>query len=167
MPERLAAQYGADAGVTVQVLRTCRSLAETIVKKVGANPSILSMAESAWLRDAVGLWKALVLGLDLQSADPALEVGAAPVVVLGVGVTVTIGGLCFAIIVKDVAIVLRDWLAYLNRELAARTEAMRTGRELPASTAPGAGGAGVGMGAALGVGAVATLLGAVWWFNRK
>lgn len=169
VPDKIAAQYGADAGITVQVLRTCRSLFEAIIQKVGAAPAILSAEEGLWLKNAVSLWKALVMGVDLQSKDPDLEVGVAPaVVVLGVGVSVTVAGLCFAIVVKDVAIVLRDWLSYLNRELAARTEAMRTGRTLPPSTAPGAGmGAGVGAGAVVGLGAVAATLGVVWWLNQK
>jgi hypothetical protein len=117
------------------------------------------------LGDAVTLWKTLVLGLDLQAEDPALE-GALPVV-LAVGVTVTIAGLCFAVVAKDIAITLRDWLAFLNNELEARKEAMRAGKTLQGTTAPesptGSDGSGWVV-AALGLAAVG---GTIWFLNQK
>ena len=164
-PDRVLARYGSEADVTVQVLRTSRTVLESILAKVQQNPRLATPDELRWLGDAASLWRALVLGLDLQATDPSLE-GALPIV-LGVGVTVTIAGLCFAVVAKDIAITLRDWLAFLNNELEARKEAMRTGKTLQGSTAPESptGGDGsmwlVGLAALVGVG------GTIWFLNHK
>ena len=164
-PERVLARYGAEADITVQVLRTCKTQIDNILGKIQAQPTLVTPDELAWLGDAVTLWKTLVIGLDLQAEDPSLE-GALPVV-LAVGVTVTIAGLCFAVVAKDIAITLRDWLAFLNNELEARKEAMRTGKTLQGTTAPESPTGGDGSGwvvAALGLAAVG---GTIWFLNQK
>ncbi len=72
-------------------------------------------------------------------AKPADAVGAAPLVVGGVvvaGVLISVAGVAWAVAAYQYAVNLREHTSLLEKELEARVEASRSGRELPASSIP-------------------------------
>ena len=101
------------------------------------------------------LYDAILSGLGINAvqldAEPEIEAGFIPasvVIVIG-ALGLTAAGVAWAIANYEYARALRDQASFLVRELEARQEAMRTGKELPAATGyPGESGSGGGGGAA-------------------
>lgn len=71
-------------------------------------------------------------------AQPAEGVGAAPVMVgvVVAGVVVGVAGIAWAVAAYQYAVNLREHTGLLEKELAARVEASRSGRPLPPSSIP-------------------------------
>lgn len=72
-------------------------------------------------------------------AKPADTVGVAPLVVGGVvvaGVLISVAGIAWAVAAYQYAVNLREHTGLLEKELAARVEASRSGRALPPSSIP-------------------------------
>lgn len=83
--------------------------------------------ERRWLDLAAGFW---------SDAEAAREgVGVAPVLVVG-GIVVGVAAVSWALAAWEYAVNLREQTALADRELAARVEASREGRQLPPSTLP-------------------------------
>ncbi len=87
-----------------------------------------------------GMHDAILSGLGINAvqldAEPELETGFIPAsVVLTIGALgLTAAGVAWAVANYEYATALRDQAAFLTKELEARAEAMRAGKELPAAT---------------------------------
>ena len=87
-----------------------------------------------------GLYDAILSGIGLNAvqleAEPEIEAGFIPAsVVLVIGALgLTAAGVAWAIANYEYATALRDQAAFLTKELEARQEAMRSGKDLPAAT---------------------------------
>ena len=87
-----------------------------------------------------GLYDAILSGIGINAvqleAEPEIEAGFIPAsVVLVIGALgLTAAGVAWAIANYEYATALRDQAAFLTKELEARQEAMRSGKDLPAAT---------------------------------
>ena len=92
-----------------------------------------------------GLYDAILSGVGLNAvqleAEPEIEAGFIPAsVVLVIGALgLTAAGVAWAVANYEYAMALRDQAGFLTKELEARQEAMRTGRDLPAGSGRSAG----------------------------
>ena len=88
-----------------------------------------------------GLYDAILSGIGINAvqleAEPEIEAGFIPAsVVLVIGALgLTAAGVAWAVANYEYAAALRDQASFLTKELEARQESMRTGKDLPASTA--------------------------------
>ncbi len=88
-----------------------------------------------------GLYDAILSGIGINAvqleAEPEIEAGFIPAsVVLVIGALgLTAAGVAWAIANYEYAVALRDQAGFLTKELEARQEAMRSGKELPDGSA--------------------------------
>jgi hypothetical protein len=82
------------------------------------------------------MYDALVAGVASNAVAVKTEIGVAPAVVLVVGIIgFTVAGVAWAVASYEYAVSLRDQTDFMVKELDARVEAMRSGAQLPATTA--------------------------------
>jgi hypothetical protein len=82
------------------------------------------------------MYDALVAGIASNAVAVKTEIGVAPAVVLVIGIIgLTVSGVAWAVASYEYAVSLRDQTDFMVKELDARVEAMRSGAQLPATTA--------------------------------
>lgn len=120
------------------ILAEIRANLERIATRLPNPPQTQADAEIiARYAEYKSMYDALVTGISANSVAVRTEIGVAPaVVVLVIGIIgLTVAGVAWAVASYEYAVSLRDQTAFMVKELDARVESMRSGQQLPATTA--------------------------------
>jgi hypothetical protein len=141
-----------------------RAMVEELAKRNPGDPDLPTFRKNLELLQH--RYDALAAGVYSEAQPASDDTGFVPLLIIVVGVTalaLSAAAIAWAYTVYELVNELNNQTEYAHAELAARLEAMRTGKELPTYTGPKlgitvptpGGGGGPGLGTILGLGAAA------------